>query len=87
MRYRNDEIAPSGHRQYLIAVNIRELELLRGMAGKVAETLPYSEPTARLRSVAQNMVKTLGKAIKEAERLGDCGKRIHCYPVDPKSVI
>lgn len=87
MRYKFNDKAPSGHRQYFIACNIRELELLHGMAVQLTNTIPHTGPTQRLQHVAKEMQKTLAEAIKEADKLGDQGKREHIYPVDDVSIL
>lgn len=87
MRYKFSDIAPSGHRQYFLAVNVREIELLRGMAVQLANTVPNTGPTQRLQHVAKEMAKTLAEAEVEAIKLNDNGKRVHTYPTDNVSVI
>jgi len=89
MRHKIIEDATQGHKkkQIWIALNINELELLRGMASKLATDLPNTGPTARLQHVAQEMNKTMSKSISELTKLGIEEFSELRYPHDEKSVI
>lgn len=89
MRHRIIEDATQGHKkkQIWIALNINELELLRGMASKLAADLPDFGPTLRLHSVASQMSKEMGKSIKELEKSGVDKFSELRYPYDDMAVL
>lgn len=80
MRYKFNEIAPSGKRQYFIALGYKDLEILHGLTVNACRNMPslnknsnaeYAEIYNRLRS----MRRAMAHAITEAEILGDDNKR------------
>lgn len=75
-----------GYKVAMIALNINELALLRGMASELGETLPKRGPTARLRAVARQMAKEMGDSIEQLENSGSKQARL-LYPGNQKSVL
>lgn len=75
MRYKFNEYAPSGHRQYFIALNVHELDLLASFNDKILETLPRRGPLADTRNRVKNMAKALHAALAAAQELNDMGQR------------
>jgi hypothetical protein len=82
MRYKFNEVAPSGKRQYSLLVGSKDIEILLGLTNKLCENMPsldkktnadYEEIYGRIRS----MNKALLKANREALKLGDNGKTVH----------
>lgn len=86
MRYKVSEFAPSGKRQYWIALGIKDLELLLEEARNAAAHTPLSDKDTRrrLRGIAQG----LGEALAAAEEFGDTGHRrkvnVPAEPEKPK---
>ena len=80
MRYRFSEFAPSNHRQYVLAVGVKDIEILLGLVDNACNGMPrlakdvnseYNDIYMRIR----NMRKTLQVALAEADRLDDHGER------------
>lgn len=89
MRHRYIEDAPQGHnkKQIWIALNINELDLLAGIAAKLASNLPSTGPTKRLQMVAKEMSKEMHKSIRELEKAGVDERSKEKYPYDDRAVI
>lgn len=89
MRHRIVEDATQGHnkKQAWIALNINELDLLAGMAAKLAGDLPTTGPTQRLQSVAKEMSKEMQRSIRELEKAGIDKRSQEKYPFDNRGVI
>lgn len=80
MRFRFSEFAPSNKRQYLLALGVRDIEIMLGLVSRAAESMPrltrlsnpqYDEVRVRIKS----MEKALTSALAEANRLLDDGDR------------
>lgn len=80
MRYRYNEYAPSGKRQYLLAMGVKDIEIIMGLIQNACAHAPtldkinnpeYADVYTRLRS----MRRALSQAHTEAEKLSDEGKR------------
>ena len=85
MRYRFTEFAPSNHRQYVLAVGIKDIEIILGLVDKACDTMPrlakdvnseYNDIYLRIR----HMRKALRAALDEATLLDDHGERRKPYP-------
>lgn len=91
MRYKFTEHAPSGKRQYFIALGVNDLEILKGLVDNAMAHMPrlqknskqprdktYTDVYDRLRS----MSKPLSDALDEAKKLEDDGKRKKVSPTE-----
>ena len=76
MRYKYNELSPSGHRQYFLAFNVRELELLWGIADKFRRRMPSEgKPAQEVKSLVASTCVGLRQALDAAKELGDTGDR------------
>ena len=74
MRYRFNEFAPSGKRQYSFLVGKKDIEILYYLAIG-ATGLPNISELRSTRRRIKSLVKGFAKALAEAEELGDDGDK------------
>lgn len=74
MRYKYEEVAPSGNPRYLLATGLAELRVLKGLLDNACRHMPMAgrsgtengEYMSTARTV-RNMTKEVGKALDHAE--------------------
>ncbi len=81
MRFKRVELSPANKRQYLIALGVRDIELMLGEALNAAQHTPPTKENKHDRRRLNAIVKGLRDALKVAESDRDNGTRI---PVDER---
>lgn len=78
MRYKYEEVAPSGKPRFILATGVAELRVLKGLLDNACRHMPlqgrHGSETSDYMSTARtirNMTKEVGKAVKEAEKYED----------------
>lgn len=76
MRYKKIEMSPANKRQYLLAVSLRDIELLIGEAENASKHMPVTKDTKYDRRRLGSINKALKEAYAAAKKDQDDGARI-----------
>lgn len=81
MRYKNEEVAPSGKPRFMLATGVAELRVLKGLLDNACRHMPLqgrsglkSDDYMSTARTLRNMNREVGKAVKDAEQYDDDGK-------------
>lgn len=80
MRYKFNEFAPSGKRQYAVLLGVKDISIMHGLAKNALASFPSFDRSTHpelvdVQSRLRSMCRALAQAEKEANTLGDEGRR------------